>query len=254
MRILALFVAALALSPAPTARAQDKPDPTVLAAAYQLANADGDRVCPMTLKPDPAGAAFAVAFDKAACGEAIPFAGDVVAWTPGPGDSIRLLGTKGALIAEFTEGVGGSWEALREGDGVYFLTNPSLADAKQTQPGDLYGGWDASRTAGQPVCRMEFTDESTDDGSFRLALSAGCDVGIVRFAPLAWRIERGDLVLANAKGETLRFALQEEGGWAKVPESNRPLLLTRPDAPPDAPNVSSEPPPEDPAPSMGTGP
>ena len=251
MRLIAP-IAALALLATAGAHAQDKPDPAQLAAAYQLANADGDRVCAMTLKPDAAGAAFAITFDKAACADAIPFAGDVTAWTPGPGDSIRLLGAKGVLIAEFTEGVAGSWEALREGDGVYFLTNPSLADAtKQAQPADLFGNWDVARTAGKPVCRMEFKEEASDDGSYQLALAPDCDVGIVRFGPVSWRIERGDLVLTSDQGDTLRFALQEEGGWAKVPESSRPLLLTRPGAPPDAPSVA---PPEDPAPSVGTGP
>jgi hypothetical protein len=243
MRLIAP-IAALALLVAGGAHAQDKPDPAQLAAAYQLANADGDRVCAMTLKPDTAGAAFAISFDKAACADAIAFTGDVTAWTPGPGDSILLLGAKGVLIAEFTEGVGGNWEALREGDGVYFLTNPSLADpAKQAQPADLFGSWNVARTAGKPVCRMEFKQEVTGDGGYQLALAPDCDAGIVRFGPVSWRLERGDLVLASAKGETLRFALQEEGGWAKVPESNRPLLLTRADAPP-----------EDPAPSVGTGP
>lgn len=259
MRLNALIAVAisgaLALFAAPGARAQDKPNPTALAAAYQLANADGDRTCALTLKPDAAGAAFAVSFDKAACAEAIPFAANITAWTPGPGDSIRLLGARGALVAEFTEGVAGSWEALREGDGVYFLTNPSLADAKQAQPGDLFGTWDAARTAGNPICRIEFGEEATGDGNYRLALSANCDAAIVRFGPVSWRLERGDLVLSSAKGDTLRFASREEGGWAKVPEGSRPLLLTRPDAPSEEPASAapSSEPPEDPAPSMGTG-
>lgn len=248
MRILASI--ALAVLPAAGAFAQDKPDPAALAAAYQLANADGDRVCAMTLKPDPVGTAFAIGFDKAACADAIPFTGDVTAWTPGPGDSIRLMGARGALVAEFTEGAAGSWEALREGDGVYFLTNPNLTDpAKQAQPADLFGAWDVARTAGKPVCRMELKDEQTDDGGYGLALASGCDAAIVRFGPVSWRIERGDLVLASAKGETLRFAAQEEGGWAKVPESNRPLLLSRPDAPPDNASPDTL---VDPAPSQGT--
>lgn len=263
MRLHAL-IAAFALLVAGSAQAQDRPDAATLAAAYQLANADGDRTCAMTLKPDAAGSAFAISFDKAACADAIPFSADVTAWTPGPGDSIRLLGPKGVLIAEFTEGVAGSWEALREGDGVYFLTNPKLADpAKQAQPADLFGTWDAARTAGKPVCRMEFGQEGSDDGGYQLELSADCDAGILRFGPISWRLERGDLVLTSAKGDTLRFAQQEEGGWAKVPESSRPLLLTRPDAPPGAADASPDAPispapesapPEDPAPSMGTGP
>lgn len=228
---------ALLLSSPPLA-AQEKADAAVvsaLAAAYQLANADGDRTCALTLKADAlkpeAGVQnYAVAFDKAACVEAIPFTGGLAGWTPGPGDSIRLMGTQGRLIAEFTEGVGGTWEALREGDGVYFLTNPAIGDpTDQAQPADMVGEWNVARAAdGKPVCLFSLTDAPAPDGSFRLELRPGCDASIVRFAPDRWRLERGDLVVVAANGDTLRFAGQDEGGWAKVPAGSRPLFLSRP--------------------------
>lgn len=233
---LPLLAAALALLPL-AAHAQEKadtgkPDPALaqtLAAAYQLTNADGDRVCPIVLKPDPAGAAFAVAFDKPACAEAIAFSVNVSAWTPGPGDSIRLLGSKGALVIEFTEGLAGTWEGLREEDGVYFLNNPALADpSKQVQAADLFGDWDAARADGKPICRLVFGEEPVAEGSYKLTLGSGCDASVTRFGPVAWRIERGDLTLLSAKGDKLRFAAQEDGAWAKVPEGARPLMLTRP--------------------------
>lgn len=233
MRILALFAVIPALLSPVTAHAQDAPPASDLADAYQLANADGDRVCPMTLKADAAGGGYAISFDKAACADAIDFTVDVTNWSPGAGASIRLLGAKGVLVAEFTEGVAGNYEALIEGKGVYFLTNLRLADpAKQPQPAEQLGAWDAERTAGKPICRMTFTDEPTDTGGNALKLAPDCAASIARFAPVSWRIERGDLVLSSAKGEKLRFALRDGGGWTKVPESSRPLVLTRPDAPP----------------------
>lgn len=231
---VAAAVALFAALSAASVSAQDKPEVATaqaLAAAYQLTNADGDRVCPITLKPDPGAGAFQVAFDKAACSEMIAFTVDVTAWTPGPGDSIRLLGPKGVLVVEFTEGLAGTWEGLREEDGVYFLNNPALADVKQVQPGDLFGAWDAARPDGKPICRLDFLEDAAAGGAYGLAVDAGCDASVARFGPVAWRIERGDLVLVSAKGETLRFAAQEDGGWAKVPEGARPLLLTRPPAP-----------------------
>ncbi|WP_248310345.1 protease inhibitor Inh/omp19 family protein [Bosea sp. 117] len=217
----------------PMAHAQEKADValvTALAAPYQLTNADGDRVCPITLKADAAGAAgFAVEFDRTSCSELILFSADIAGWTPGAGDTIRLQDRQGRLVAEFSEGVGGTWEALRENDGVYFLVNPRLADpAEQAQPADLFGAWDIARAEGAPVCRVTLGEGQIGDGDFALTLAAGCDTGIVRFAPDRWRIERGDLVMLNAKGDRLRFAKQEEGGWARVPEGNRPLLLSRP--------------------------
>ncbi|HSI41680.1 MAG TPA: AprI/Inh family metalloprotease inhibitor [Xanthobacteraceae bacterium] len=212
--------------------AQERPDVaavTALAGSFKLSNADGDRVCDMVLKPEPAAGGFAVAFDRAACAASIGFAVDVAAWSPGPGDAIRLLGAKGRLVAEFTEGVGGTWEALREGDGVYFLTNPSIGDpSEQAQPADLVGLWEVARTPGRTVCRFTLADTPTDNGAFVLKVEPGCEATLARFAPVRWRLERGDLVVASAKGDTLRFAPQEDGVWAKVPEGNRPLLLTRP--------------------------
>ena len=232
--------------PAALVLAQDKPGMNAaqaLADAYQLTNADGDHVCPMTLtaqprKHDPAlktaeaGATppvmFDISFDKTACGAAILFSVDIASWTPGPGNSIQLNTHDGKLLAEFTEGVGGNWEALREGDGVYFLVNQRIADpASQAQPSEMFGVWDLARTVGRPACRVRFSDAPARPDAFRLDPDAGCNLLFGRFNPERWRLERGDLVLEAASGAKLRFAPSEEGGWGKVPEDNRPLYLTR---------------------------
>ncbi len=236
--LAAVVLAGLPLS----AQAQETPAPepdiagraTALADSYQLTNADGDRVCPIVLTDKPHGhkgaesALFEVTLDKEACASSILFSVDVAAWTPGPGESIRLHGTTGGLVAEFTEGVGGTWEALREGDGVYFLVNPRLADPA-IRPADLVGNWDLAQTAGQPICRVELTDANAGENTFRATLLPGCAAGIVALAPDRWRLDGNNLVLLTAKGEGLRFAPQEDGGWEKVPpDEGTPLLLTRP--------------------------
>ena len=236
--------------PAALVLAQDKPGTEAaqaLADVYQLTNADGDRVCPLTLlaqprKHDPAlkttepatGSAaqpavmFDLTIDKTACGAAILFSVDIASWSPGPGNSIQLNTHDGKLLAEFTEGVGGNWESLREGDGVYFLVNQRIANmATQTQPSELFGVWDLGRVVGRPACRIRFSDAPAKPDAFRLDPDAGCNLLFGRFNPERWRIERGDLVLEAANGAKLRFAPSEEGGWGKVPEDNRPLYLTR---------------------------
>lgn len=215
-------------------RAPDTPDAATLADSYQLTNADGDRICPIMLsgKPharkDAGGVGFNVTFDRERCAAAILFSVDIAAWTPGPGNAIRLLAPDGRLVAEFTEGVGGTWEALREGDGVYFLVNPRLADPG-IHPTDLVGGWDLARTAGKPLCRLELTDARADAGTFRITLGPACAAPVVALAPDRWRLDGNDLVLLTAGGEGLRFARQEDGNWEKVPpDEGTPLLLTRP--------------------------
>ncbi|WAC29059.1 AprI/Inh family metalloprotease inhibitor [Ancylobacter sp. SL191] len=207
-----------------------------LADAYQLTNADGDRICPIRLQPGvakegaktPARAPhFAVELDRASCAGAILFAADIAAWGPGPGNAIRLYSAEGRLIAEFTEGVGGTWEALREKDGVYFLVNTRLAEPAATlQPRDLVGDWDVSETGGAAACRLTLTDSATGD-AFRLTAAATCAPLLGRPLPDRWRLDGNDLLLLGAGGARLRFAAGEEAVWSKVPVEGQPLHLTR---------------------------
>ncbi|MDQ0510406.1 protease inhibitor Inh/omp19 family protein [Ancylobacter amanitiformis] len=216
-----------------------------LADAYRLTNADGDRVCPLTLSVKrakeaprgaaasgpgaaaPLGASFAIDFDRPACAAAILFSADIASWAPGAGNSIHLLNGAGQLVAEFTEGVGGNWEALREGDGVYFLVNPRLADSATTQPGDLVGLWELADATGTPACRVRLAEETLKPGVYRLAPDPACAALLGRTLPDRWRLDGGDLVLETAGGNRVRFASSEDGAWAKVPEDSRPLLLSR---------------------------
>jgi hypothetical protein len=52
---------------------------------------------------------------------------------------------------------------------------------------------------------------------------------VARFEPVSWRLDRDDVVLLSPRGDVMRFGRQEGGGWAKVPEMPRPLLMTRPE-------------------------
>ncbi len=234
---LAAALAAGVLAPAfarpAAAQESDAPSAASLAAEYRLTNADGDRVCPLTLSDKPQGrgrnpARFEITLDREVCAGAILFSVDIASWSPGPGNAIRLQGPDGGLVAEFTEGVGGTWEALREGDGVYFLVNPRLADPG-LHAGDLVGAWDIAEQAGKPLCRLELTEADAGGGTFRARLAAGCPARLVAMAPDRWRLDGGSLVLLTARGEGLRFAAQEDGGWEKVPpDEGTPLLLSRP--------------------------
>ncbi|MBS7545327.1 AprI/Inh family metalloprotease inhibitor [Ancylobacter oerskovii] len=206
-----------------------------LAEAYQLTNADGDRICHLTLagkavRP-PAGVGhplFALSLDRAACAEQIAFAADIASWSPGPGDAIRLHAPSGRLVAEFTEGAGGAWEALRERDGVYFLINPRLAQAAPTaRPADLFGLWRLSRAPDAPFCTVMFGEQPFGDGDYPLAPDAACAALFGTVSPERWRLEAGDLLLLGDKGEPLRFAAQEDGSWLKVPEDRATLMLSR---------------------------
>ncbi len=226
--LIALIPAAAAQAPSPAPKV-DPADLRALAANYELANADGDRKCPITLEQKPAGPGYVLVYDRPVCTKLFGFLSQVTAWLPGVGGSIRFVRADGRTIAEFTEGVGGQYEAIREGDAVYFLANLQFVDPKEfAQPADLVGIWNLSRPGGPPICQLEFSDQPSGDEGFQLKLQPGCDESLTRFDQVSWRIDRGDVVLQSKQGERLRFGKQEGGGWAKVPELPRPLVMSRP--------------------------
>lgn len=220
--------------PAPAAPAP-KLDPAVreaaarIAAPFRLASADGSRSCAMALRTETAGTGLALEFDRSACA-VIGFVGQVVAWLPDPSGSIRLINAQGRTVLEFTEATGGSYEALREGEGVFFLTNPATADTAELRTEEVVGEWDLARQAGTPpVCRWSLLDAPARGGGFRLSVAAGCDAALLRFGPSAWDIEGGNILIRGEGGASvIRFARQEDGGWARTPERGRPLLMIRP--------------------------
>ena len=236
MRLVVVFLCTLfalaspATGQAPTA--PGKPDPAevrALAANYELANADGTRKCRMILEARQAGSGFALVYNRAQCSQLFGYLSDVTAWLPGVAGAILLIRSNGKTVVEFTEGVGGVYEAIRENDAVYFLSNLQFVDpSERPQITDLFGDWNLSRPGGAPICRITLSDTSAGEERFAVIVQDGCDAAITRFGPVAWRFERGDIVLLSPNGESLRFGHQEGGGWAKVPDTPRPLLMTRP--------------------------
>lgn len=226
--------------PPAAARPAARPDPALaetaqkLAGPYRLMSADGTRACPVALKPTAVSAsAFALEIAAGACA-AIPFAAEAMAWAPDPSGSIRLRAGDGRLLAEFTEATGGTYEALREGDGVYFLATPAAVAIPEVSAEEMLGDWALVRATGaSPLCRWTLTDTpvapaSGRPGGFAITGDRTCP-GIGDFIAAIWRIEGGNVVVTPASGsQVLRFTRQEDGSWAKTPERGRPLFLARP--------------------------
>ncbi|MBY0532957.1 MAG: protease inhibitor Inh/omp19 family protein [Xanthobacteraceae bacterium] len=202
-----------------------------LASNYQLADAVGERKCPIMLEAKSVPGGFALSFDRAACRAVFAHLADVVAWQPAPAGGINFVTAKGAVITEFTEGVGGVYEAIRENDGVYFLTNLKIADTGETQTKDLVGQWNLSRPDGPTICQITLTNETAGDNRFAIRVASGCDSAIAAFGPATWQLSNGDVVLYSKSGELIRLGKNEEGVWERVPDQNqsrpRPLLMTR---------------------------
>lgn len=226
--------AGLAMAQKPPAKPAPKADPALVAAAQKIAgtfllsSADGTRTCPMTLRADPAASGFALGIDAPAC-TAIAFSQQIAAWVPDGSGGLRLVSAQGKLVAEFTSASEGSYEALRDGDGVYFLANPAAQEQAALSIDDMTGDWALARTAGAPICHWTLTADPAPGGGLMVRVAPGCDPGLMTFAPSSWRIDGGTVLVASGSGApTLRFARQEDGGWAKIPERGRPLLMSRP--------------------------
>jgi hypothetical protein len=229
--ILRASLVIVALLCAASARAQDMAAARGLASNYQLADAIGERRCSITLEAKTAAPGFTLVYDKAVCIPLFGYLADVVAWQPAPAGGINFVNSKGVVIAEFTEGVGGVYEAIRDNDGVYFLTNLRIADTAETKIEDLAGEWNLSRPDGPTICKIALTKEVAGDNRFTARVAPGCDSAITAFGPVSWQLSNGDVVLYAKNGEIIRLGRNEEGVWARVPDQKqsrpRPLLMTR---------------------------
>jgi hypothetical protein len=157
----------------------------------------------------------------------------VSAWLPGIAGAILLVAPDGRIVTEFTVGVGGVYEAIRENDGVYFFANLQFVDpAARVQTADQIGVWNLSRIDNpkDPAknCAVRLTDEVAGDQLYNLRVLPECDAAIVQTGLESWQLERGDIVLRTRGGEALRFEKSEGNSWVKVPEKPRPMTLTRP--------------------------
>jgi hypothetical protein len=91
----------------------------------------------------------------------------------------------------------------------------------------MTGDWSVVRGAGKPICTVTLANTAAGP-DLALKLKPGCDAIVTRFAPAAWQMDRGELLLKNARGQTWRFEESDAATWSRVPETAEPLLLVRP--------------------------
>jgi hypothetical protein len=194
--------------------------------SWEFSNADRDKRCTVVFKTDPATVGMRLEFDKA-CAGAFPFIKEIVGWTLTENDFLRLLDAKGQSLLEFSEVETGMYEAPRPGEGILFIQASASIGPPPKEADQMLGDWSIVRGAGKPICTL--TLANTPAGSdLALKLKPGCDAFVTRFAPTAWQMDRGELVLKNARNQTWRFEEGDASTWQRVPESPDPVLLVRP--------------------------
>jgi len=223
--IVAAFAAA-AHAQAPTPAPLSDAGKAMTTGTWEFSNADRDKRCTVTFRADPAAAGMRLEFDKG-CVALFPFITQVAGWTLADNDFLRLVDAQGKSVLEFSEVETHMYEAPRPGEGILFIQASTEVGPPPKQADQMIGDWGLVRGSGKPICTLTLTNKPKGD-DLALALKPGCNAFVTGFAPTAWQMDRGELLLKNARGQTWRFAEGDGSTWTRVPESAVPVLLLRP--------------------------
>jgi hypothetical protein len=195
---------------------------------WEFSNADRDRRCTLTFRTDAAAVGMRLEFDRG-CATLFPFIKEIVGWSRAQNDFLRLLDAKSQSVLEFSEVESRIFEAPRPGEGILFIQASSAVGPPPKEADVMFGDWALMRGGGpKPICTMTLANTPAGDDYFALKLKPGCDALVTRFAPNAWQMDRGELVLRNARNQSWRFAEGDGSAWQRVPEGPQPLTLVRP--------------------------
>jgi hypothetical protein len=222
--VASLTALAMAASPA---RAQDAASlKKNMIGQWELSTTERSKTCVVTLKPDASPQGLKLELEPS-CAAALPFTKDITAWNVRGLDIVRLQDASGEAVIDFTEVEAGILEGVRSGEGVYILQNLAAARSLAKSMDQMIGDWAMVRGNGNVVCGLTLTNTDAGNDNFQVFLKPKCDPAVAAFAPKAWRLERGQMMLMSEKGETWRFEADDNAQWRLVPDSADPLIMLR---------------------------
>lgn len=223
---LALALAGAVLMGAP-AHAQDAAQlKKNMIGQWELSTTDRSKTCVVTLKPDQAPQGSKLELEPG-CAKVLPFAKDIVAWSIKGLDIVRLQTPAGESVIDLTEVESGIFEGIRSGEGVYILQNLAAARALSKTMDAMIGDWSIVRGNGRAICGLTLTNNEAGPENFQLFLKPRCDALVANFKPKEWRLERGELLMFSASGETWHFEADDNAQWRRMPDMADPLILLR---------------------------
>jgi hypothetical protein len=193
---------------------------------WELSTTERSKTCVVTLKADGSPQGLKLELEPG-CAAALPFTRDITAWNIKGLDIVRLQDAAGQPVIDFTEVESGIFEGLRTGEGIYILQNLAAARSLAKSMDQMIGDWSMVRGNGRPICGLTLTNTEATADNFQVFLKPKCDPAVATFAPTVWRLERGELLLMSAGGETWRFQADDNAQWRRVPDSADPLILVR---------------------------
>ena len=193
---------------------------------WELSTTERSKTCVVTLKSDATPQGLKLELEPG-CAAALPFTKDITAWTVKGLDIVRLQDAAGQPVIDFTEVESGILEGMRTNEGIYILQNLAAARSLAKSMDQMIGDWAMVRGNGQAICGLTLTNNEATPDNFQVFLKPKCDPAIAAFAPTQWRLERGQMVLMSAKGETWQFEADDNAQWRRVPDSADPLIMLR---------------------------
>src|SRR6202047_3197937 len=181
---------------------------------WELSTTERSKTCVVTLKGDSTPQGLKLELEPG-CAAALPFTKAITAWNIRGLDIVRLQDAAGEAVIDFTEVESGIFEGLRQGEGIYILQNLAAARSLAKSMDQMIGDWAMVRGNGQPICGLTLTNTEATQDNFQVFLKPRCDPAVAAFAPTAWRLERGELLLMSASGEAWRFQADDNAQWRR---------------------------------------
>ena len=225
LSLCAMFAAALLAIFSPAQAQNQRALAKEMIGQWELATAERSKTCAITLRADPATLGYKLDLDKG-CSE-LPFTKDIASWAVKGLDIVRLQDAKGEAVIDLTEVETGIFEGIRTGEGVYILQDLAAARALAKSMDQMIGDWNMVRGNNRVICGLTLTNTEADADNFQAFLKPKCDSAVASFAPTVWRLDRGELVLQSASGETWRFQADDNAQWRRVPDSPDPFIMVR---------------------------
>ena len=199
--------------------------PRSMTGSWEFSNADREKTCTITFRNDNAKVGKRVEFDPG-CVKLFPFIPEIVGWRLNDNDFLRLLDAHGKSVLEFSEVESGIFEAPKPGEGILFIQNPTdLGPAPKTAE-QITGDWSIIRRTGQRVCGLTLSNTAAGE-EFVVRVQQPCDQVVTRFAPATWQMDRGEIVLRSASGQSWRFEAGEDANWPRLPQTANPIFMVR---------------------------
>lgn len=225
LRRFALCVIALALTTPATAQNATKLKADMIG-QWELSTTERSKTCVVTMKSDATPLGLKLDLEPS-CGTALPFTKSIAAWSVKGLDIVRLQDPAGQSVIDFTEVEAGIFEGLRTNEGVYLLQNLAAARAQSKSMDQMIGNWSVTRGSGKSICSLTLTNNDATPDNFQVFVKPRCEQPVAGFAPVMWRLERGELLMTSASGEIWRFEADDSAQWRRVPDSADPMILVR---------------------------